>query len=95
MRICIFLGHNEVYDVNIDQKIRSAIRRVMTGGHEVEFLFHTEGKFYTRCLSAALEAKHMHPQRVKLTLLLPEGVPADCVKIGFLFDNIRPLAKIK
>ena len=72
MVTCTFLGHREIYDLNLDRSIRSAVTRVIADGEVVEFLFHANSEFYNHCLAVVLEAKHMHPQRVSLSLLLTE-----------------------
>lgn len=72
MATCTFLGHREIYDLNLDRSIRSAVARVIADGEVVEFLFHANSEFYNHCLAVVLEAKHRYLQRVSLSLLLTE-----------------------
>lgn len=95
MVTCTFWGHREIYDFNLDRSIRSAVAKVMADGEAVEFLFHVNSEFYTHCLAMVLEAKHKHPQRVKLILLVTEENAADNqVFPACLFDAVLQLKAV-
>ncbi|MCI8828696.1 MAG: hypothetical protein HFE98_07575 [Ruminiclostridium sp.] len=72
MAVCSFLGHREVYDINIDVRIQLAVNRIVEKNERVEFLLYPCGNFYDWCLLAALRARSHNPEKVTITLVLQE-----------------------
>ena len=72
MATCVFLGHDEVYDVDVKlwSRIRAAVDQITAAHDEVEFLFYQEGYFFNLCLTAALGAKNQSHTRVTITLVV-------------------------
>jgi len=71
MIICTFLGHVNLYDSNIYQKLVETIQRIVKAHDEIEFIFSTTyGGFYKICLMAAYHAKQCYPQKKITTTVL-------------------------
>lgn len=98
MAVCSFLGHSEIYDLNLRPCIEMAIEKILAREQEVEFLFHCQGDFYNQCLVAVLGAKQRYPGRVRLTLLLETeklkaaGCAGTMQAVKIVFDHIIPLS---
>ena len=70
MAVCSFMGHINLYDWGLEEKLRKAVAQLVRGQEEVEFLFPPgAGAFHDLCAAAALEAKQRHPDK-KITLTL-------------------------
>ena len=56
MAVCSFLGHNGgydkegIYDVDIQDRLRAAVDRVVNKNNTVEFLMYQRDPFFDRCL---------------------------------------------
>ena len=75
MAVCSFIGHNKVYDVDMDARLQAAVEQVVSENETVEFLFysHRSEDFYNACLLAALQAPSQHPEKVTITVVQFEG----------------------
>ena len=72
MFVCTFLGHKEVYDKDIYEKLTRAVYGLVEEHDEAEFLFYNQGTFYDLCLAAVLEARQRFPQkRISITWVVP------------------------
>ena len=72
MFVCTFLGHKEVYDKDIYEKLARAVYGLVEEHDEAEFLFYNQGTFYDLCLAAVLEARQRFPQkRISITWVVP------------------------
>ena len=63
MIICSFLGHKDIYDEDIYEKLTEAVFNIAELDDTVEFQFCSTGYFYALCLAAVLEAKQRFPQK--------------------------------
>ena len=74
MAVCLFLGHWDIFDADIDSRLQEAVDLVIQKNKQVEFFVYTSGygQFYNRCLLAALRAKARQPQDITITLVLHE-----------------------
>ena len=74
MAVCLFLGHWDMFDADIDSRLQEAVECVVQKNKQVEFLVYASGygQFYHRCLLAALRAKARQPQDITITLVLHE-----------------------
>ena len=70
MAICLFFGHDDVYDPDIDNMLQSAVEKVVDENETVEFLVYQHGRFYNRCFLAALKARSRYPGKVTITIAL-------------------------
>ena len=76
MAVCSFLGHNGgydkegIYDVDIQDRLRAAVDRVVNKNNTVEFLMYQRGPFFDRCLLAVLEAKTRYPGKVTVSVVV-------------------------
>lgn len=70
MAVCSFMGHEDVYDVNIESRLQLAVDQIVANHESVEFLIYQRGKFYELCLLTALKAKTCQPQKVTITLVV-------------------------
>ncbi|MCI8527224.1 MAG: sigma-70 family RNA polymerase sigma factor [Oscillospiraceae bacterium] len=61
--VCTFLGHQNVYDPDIYQRLWKAVCSVVEQEAETEFLFYREGNFYDLCFAAVQEARSRFPQK--------------------------------
>lgn len=72
MATCTFLGHKEVHDKDIYEKLARAVYGLVEEHDEAEFLFYNQGTFYDLCLAAVLEARQRFPQkRISITWVVP------------------------
>lgn len=70
MAICAIIGHNELYDTNLDGKIVKAISSIARRHEEIDFWFHSTDRFSNKCFAAALHAKAQYPKKnVTLTVV--------------------------
>lgn len=61
---CSFLGHSELYDLGLFDRIKQAVFNVVRKNNEIEFLFQNNYyPFYFLCLAAVLEAKVRYPHK--------------------------------
>lgn len=69
MAVCCFIGHDEVYDVDIDARLWSAIEQIVTENETVEFLFYSDWneQSHNTCLLSALHARSRYPDKVTIT----------------------------
>lgn len=67
MAVCSFIGHEEVYDADIESRVQLAIDQIVESHDSVEFLIYPRGEFYKKCLLAALKARTCQPQKVTIT----------------------------
>ena len=68
MAVCAFLGHEDVYDPDIETRLQAAVDRIAAENETVEFLLNYEGRFFYYCLLAVLRARTRHPQTVTITV---------------------------
>lgn len=69
MATCSFLGHAELYDVDIEGRLQAAVDRIVAENETVEFLLYDHGEFYDQCLLASMRARSRNPQKVTITLV--------------------------
>ena len=50
MAICSFLGHEDVYDADIEARLQAAVNQVVAENDTVEFLLNFDRKFFYYCL---------------------------------------------
>lgn len=56
--ICSFLGHSEMYDLGLFDRIKQTLYSIVRKNSKIEFLFQNDyHPFYFLCLAAVLEAK--------------------------------------
>lgn len=72
MAVCSFLGHRDIYDPDIRDRLQAAAERIAAGNQSVEFLLYQHGDFSNQCMLAALRARNIFPRKVRITLVLPE-----------------------
>lgn len=72
MAVCSFLGHHDIYDVEIGSMLENAVERIAVENEKTEFLIYRCNSFYQKCFQAALKAKTHYPAKVTLTLILSE-----------------------
>ncbi len=72
MAVCTFLGHNQIYDTEIDFMLQSGIDRIVTENEKTDFLIFLHNSFYSKCFLAVLKARAKYPEKVTLTLVIPE-----------------------
>ncbi len=72
MAVCTFLGHNDIYDAEIDSMLQSGIEHIVTENEKTDFLIFLRNNFYLKCFLAVLKARAKHPEKVTLTLVIPE-----------------------
>jgi len=75
MAICSFIGHNDVYETDVYQKLLQAAGRIARNNDELEFLlyYYEYGQFMRLCLCAALEIKWRYPQKdISITFVVTE-----------------------
>lgn len=68
MAVCLFLGHEDVYDPDIEDRLQAAVDRTVAENEAVEFLLNYEGRFFYYCLLAVLRARTRNPQAVTITV---------------------------
>lgn len=75
MIICSFIGHDGVYDGDLEERLQAAVDQVVSEGGPVEFWIHVivNDTFFSRCLLAALRARTQYPERVTITLVRMHG----------------------
>lgn len=57
MAVCSFIGHKDIYDEDIYERLTRAVFDIVRQEDTVEFQFCSPGYFYALCLAAVLEAK--------------------------------------
>ncbi len=72
MITCTFAGHRDVYQSDIEAKLKEEIERLMQTDSEFLFLSGGMGKFDRMGAGAVREAKRSYPnKRISLALVLP------------------------
>lgn len=72
MAVCSFLGHRDIYDTDIEDRLQTAIERIVNENEAVEFLLYHRGDFSNQCILAALRVRSIFPEKVRITFILPE-----------------------
>lgn len=72
MIVCSFLGHRDIYDADITDRLQAAVERIVNKHNAVEFLLYQHGDFSSQCILAALRVRSIFPEKVRITLVLPE-----------------------
>lgn len=73
MAICAIIGHNELYDAELDGKIVRAISSIARRHEEIDFWFHSVDGFSNKCFAAALQAKGLYPKKNITLTVVAEG----------------------
>ncbi|MCI8623817.1 MAG: hypothetical protein HFG26_09165 [Provencibacterium sp.] len=73
MAVCSFVENHDIYDKDIDSKVRAAVNSLAAENKAVDFLFHRMSPFMDICLRAILEAKSRFPQKITVTLVLDKS----------------------
>lgn len=74
MAVCSFIGHQDVYDADIESRMQNVVDRLVDGQEAVEFFIYPHGESSKAFLLAALGARIKHPQKVTITLVSYCGV---------------------
>ena len=93
MAICSFLGHAELYDVDIEDRLQAAVDRIVTENDTVEFLLHDHREFYNQCLLAAMRARARNPQKVTITLVCDSMIKCHRIAPLYVADRVFVLPK--
>ena len=75
MAICSFVGHRDVYDVDIQSRMQAVVDQLLIEHETVEFLIYPDGAFSCVFLLAALRARTNYPQKVTITLVSQYSSP--------------------
>lgn len=73
MAVCSFIGHRDVYDVDIESRVQPVIDRLVDSQEAVELFIYPQGDFSYVFLLAALRARVKCPQKVTVTLVSYHG----------------------
>lgn len=93
MAICSFLGHRELYDVDIEGRLQAAVDQIVAENDTVEFLLHDYGEFYNQCLLAAMRARSRNPQKVTITFVCDNMVKCRWIAPLYVADKVFILPK--
>ncbi len=88
MLTCTFLGHRDVYDRDIYERVLKAIYQIVKANDAVEFLFAKIRGFYGLCILAALNAKRHHPQKTVTITIALESEKASPAIPSCLYDRL-------
>ncbi|MCI8650747.1 MAG: hypothetical protein HFG20_11600 [Anaerotruncus sp.] len=88
MVTCTFLGHRDVYDRDIYERVLKAIYQIVEVNDAVEFLFAEIRGFYGLCILAALNAKRHHPQKAVTITIALESEKASPAIPSCLYDRL-------
>lgn len=72
MAVCSFLGHRDIYDADIVDRLQAAAEQIINENDTVEFLLYQCGDFSNQCILAALRVRNIFSEKVRITLVLPE-----------------------
>ena len=84
--VCSFIGHEEVYDADLEHRLQTVVEQIIEYHETVEFLIYPRGRFYYLCMLAALRARTCFPQKVTITLVLLED-NAKYTKVPIFIPN--------
>lgn len=92
MKVCSFIGHREVYQYDINERIKTAITDILQTDEEFVFYSGGMGAFDEKCSLIVNECKHRYRHlRVKHILVLPymtNKINAKGKYYESLFDSI-------
>ena len=69
MAVCSFIGHRDVYDVDMISRMQAAIDQLTAENETIEFLVYPDWIFSYIFLLAAMRARTKYPQKVTITLV--------------------------
>ena len=72
MTVCSFLGHQDVFDADIEIRLQAAVDEVVRENETVEFWLCPDKAFFNCCLLAVLRAKKQNPQKIGICLVADE-----------------------
>ena len=73
MAVCTFLGHQNVYDADIECRLQTAVNMVASENETVEFWLYPDETFFNYCLLAVLRVKKQNPQKIRICLVADES----------------------
>ena len=80
MAVCSFLGHWDIYDADIENRLQAAVDKVVNRNESVEFWLYPHGEFFNYCLLAVLRARTRCPRRVRIRLVVNERQYTDIME---------------
>lgn len=86
--VCSFIGHEQVYDTDLEYRLQAVVEQIIERHEAVEFLIYPRGKFYYLCMLAALRARTCFPQKVTITLVLLENNAKNMKVPSFVPDKV-------
>lgn len=86
--VCSFIGHEQVYDTDLEYRLQAVVEQIIERHEAVEFLIYPRGKFYYLCMLAALRARTCFPKKVTITLILPENNAKNTKVPSFVPDKV-------
>lgn len=70
MAVCSFIGHREVYDADILNRLQAAVNQIVEENDSVEFMIYYQDVFFYCCLLASLRAKSHSRKDIKISLVV-------------------------
>lgn len=88
---CSFLGHEQLYDLELYPSILKAVERVVAQDTEIEFIFDKHNPFQFLCLAAILEARQHHPEKRLTTAFISDNsIDEDWQEHGWMWMGPFP-----
>lgn len=67
--VCSFIGHHDVYDVDLQFRMQETVDRLAAEHEAIEFLVYPGGRYSYVFLLAVLRARTQYPQKVTITFV--------------------------
>lgn len=75
MAVCSFIGHENVYDLDMDSRIHAVVDRLVTEHKAVDFLIYPKGVFSYIFLLEVLKIRTQYPQKVTIIFVSEYSSP--------------------